>query len=197
MLRKSVYPKIESTLNSAAAFLNTKGITPNQLTLGGLVLNLVAGCIFASGNFFLGALMILLAAMGDMLDGPLARTTNRVTRFGAFLDSTVDRYSDFFLFGGLSLYYAKSDQSLMLVLTLLVIAGSFVTSYSKARSENFIPNCSVGIFERAERVIALTLGGVFWPLMPVVIFLLAIGTNFTAVQRILFTRKVLSELTDK
>ena len=197
MLRKSVYPKIESTLNSWAAFLNNQGISPNQLTLGGLVLNLVAGCIFASGHFFLAGFMIIIAALGDMLDGPLARSTNRATKFGAFLDSTVDRYSDFFLFGGLCLYYAKMDQGFLLILSLLTLAGSFVTSYSKARAENLIDSCSAGIFERAERVITLALCALIWPLMPLGLFVLALGTNFTAIQRILFTRKVLSQDTDK
>ena len=197
MLRKSVYPKVESLLNRIASNLNQKGFTPNQLTLAGLAINLVAGVIYASGHFFIAAVVTLIAALGDLLDGPLARTSGKVTKFGAFLDSTVDRYSDFFLFGGVALFFAKNDESFWFVMTLMVIAGSFVTSYSKARAENLIENCSAGLFERAERIIVLCLGSLIWPLLTTAIFILAIGTNATAIHRILFTRKVLSQNTDK
>lgn len=191
MLRKAIYPKVESTLTAAAAELHKKGFTPNQLTLAGLALNFVAGWIYANGHLFWGGIFILLAALGDLLDGPLARSTGKVTKFGAFLDSTVDRYSDFFIFGGLALHYARIDEGLYLILCLGSIMGAFVTSYSKARAENLIESCNAGVFERAERVIAFAVGSLFWPLMPIVLWILFIGTNFTAVQRILFTQKAL------
>lgn len=193
MLRKTVYPKVESLLNSTASELHKQGFTPNQLTLAGLALNFVAGWIYANGHLFWGGIFLLLAALGDLLDGPLARTTGKATKFGAFLDSTVDRYSDFFLFGGLALHYARIEEGLYLILCLGTIMGAFVTSYSKARAENLIENCSVGVFERAERVIAFALGSVFWPLMPLVLWILFLGTNITAVHRILFTRKALED----
>ncbi len=193
MLRKSVYPKIESLLNNVAGQLQKQGFTPNQLTLAGLAVNFLAGCVYATGNFFLAGIIVMVAALGDLLDGPLARTSGKVTRFGAFLDSTVDRYSDFCLFGGLAVAYAYQGRTGSLLLALGILAGSFVTSYSKARAENLIPDCSVGIFERAERVILLIVGSLFWPLMPFILWILFLGTNGTAVHRILHTRKVLSE----
>lgn len=189
MLRKSVYPKIEGILNDWAKKLNTKGFTPNQLTLTGLGINFLAGWIFASGNFFLGGLVMLIAGLADMLDGPLARTSGKVSKFGAFLDSTIDRYSDFFLFGGIALYYANNDEPVRLFLVLGALAGAFVTSYAKCRAENFIASCSVGVFERSERIIALGVGSLFSFLMPLALWVLFIGTNATAVQRILYTQK--------
>ncbi len=192
MLRKSVYPKIEATLNQWAAVLHQKGFTPNQLTLAGLALNFVAGWIYAGGHLFLGAIMVMIAASGDMLDGPLARSTGQTTPFGAFLDSTVDRYSDFFLFGGLALHYAQTREWLYLFLCLGSLMGAYVTSYAKARAENLIENCSVGVFERAERIIALLLGSLFSFLMPLALWVLFLGTNITAIHRILFTQKALS-----
>lgn len=192
MLRKTVYPKVEALLNRIAQDLDKRGFTPNQLTLAGLALNFLAGWIYASGHLFLGGLMVLVAALGDLLDGPLARTSGRVTKFGAFLDSTLDRYSDFFLLGGLALYYAGQDNGALL-LVLGIIPGAFVTSYAKARAENLIPACNVGVFERAERVIAIALGSLIWPLMPVALWVLFIGTNYTAVARILYTQKQLAE----
>jgi CDP-diacylglycerol---glycerol-3-phosphate 3-phosphatidyltransferase len=193
MLRKTIYPKIESTLNQIASMLQKQGFTPNQLTLAGLAVNFVAGWIYAGGHLFWGGVFVLLAAFGDMLDGPLARISGKVTKFGAFLDSTIDRYSDFFIFGGLALHYARQGQGGLLLLCLGTIAGAFVTSYSKARAENLIDKCDAGVFERAERVGLFVIASIFWPLMPLALWVLFLGTNATAIQRILFTRKKLSE----
>ena len=193
MLRKAVYPKVEALLNQIAATLHKQGFTPNQLTLAGLGLNFVAGWIYAGGHLFWGGVFVIVAALGDLLDGPLARTSGKVTKFGAFLDSTVDRYSDFFIYGGLALYYARQDQGSLLVLCLGSLAGSFVTSYAKARAENLIQSCNVGVFERAERVILIALASLFWPLMPLALWILFFGTNATAIHRILHTQKNLTE----
>ncbi len=196
MIRKHVYPHIERTLNKMAGFLAAKNITPNQLTLGGMGLSLISGMIYASGHFVLAGIVCVFGCLGDMLDGALARTTGKSSKFGAFLDSTTDRYGDVFIFGGLAVYYARQGQIGWLIVCLIIIAGSYATSYSKARSENFIDSCSVGIFERPERMIALgffTFFG-FIPFMrEISLWTLAIGTNFTAVQRILFTKAKLSE----
>ncbi len=193
MLRKHVYPKIENRLNSWASYLNQFGITPNQLTLAGLAINFLAGCIFATGAFFIGALVLGVASLADMLDGPLARLTKKATPFGAFLDSTIDRYSDFFVFGGLVLYFARENQGTWLLISLGILAGAFVTSYAKSRAETIIQDCPVGLFERSERIIVLMLGSLLWPLLPVALWILLIGTNWTALERIFYTQKILSE----
>ncbi len=148
MIRKHVYPHIERTLNNAAGFLAKKNITPNQLTLAGVGLSLVSGMIYSTGNFMLAGIVCIFSCLGDMLDGALARTTGKSSKFGAFLDSTTDRYGDIFIFGGIAVHYARQNEIGWLVVCLIIIAGSFVTSYSKARSENFIDSCNVGIFER-------------------------------------------------
>lgn len=193
MLRKALYPKLESTLNRIAETLNKKGFSPNQLTIAGLLLNFLAGWIYTTGNLFIAGVVVLLAGMGDMLDGPLARSSGRVTKFGAFLDSTVDRYSDFFLFGGLALYSVERGMNDWFLICLGIIVGSFVTSYTKARAENFIESCNVGLFERAERVLMLALGSLIPPLLPLVLWILFLGTNATAIHRILYTRKALAK----
>lgn len=191
MLRKAIYPKIESVLNAAASFLQSKGFTPNQLTYAGMGLNFIAGWIYMAGLLPLGGLLLLIAGLGDMLDGPLARVSGKASRFGAFLDSVVDRYSDFFLFGGLAAYFAVTGQTGFFLLIMGTIAGAFVTSYTKARSENFIASCSTGFLERPERIILLAVGTIFTGLLGFVLWILFIGTNATAIQRILFTRKQL------
>lgn len=192
MLRKSLYPKIETQLNQAAKFLHQKGFTPNQLTLLGVAINFIAGWVYASGHFFWGGIFVILASLGDLLDGPLARTTGQATSFGAFLDSTLDRYSDFFIFGGVTAHYALQGEALPLLLCLGILAGAFVTSYSKARAENLRVECNVGVFERAERIMVFVVGSIFSFLMPLALWVLAIGTNVTAIQRILFTKNELS-----
>jgi CDP-diacylglycerol---glycerol-3-phosphate 3-phosphatidyltransferase len=192
MLRKYAYPLIEGPMKKTAHFLDSQGITPNQLTLAGLVLNFAAGWIFASGNLLLGALVVILAGIGDMLDGTLARECSKATPFGAFLDSVTDRYSDFFIFGGLALHFARTNQGGLLVITLGALAGAYAVSYAKARAENFIPNCGVGIFDRALRIILLLAGCILPVLLPALLWVLFLGSNATAVHRILHTRKILN-----
>ena len=192
MLRRLVYPKVEPLLNQAAGFCSKKNLTPNQLTFAGLVLNLLAAWIYASGVIFVGGLMILIAALGDLLDGPLARLTGKSSQFGAFLDSTVDRYSDFFLFSGIAYYFANEGSWGWFLVTLGILLGAFLTSYTKARAENFLPNFSVGLLERAERIIILALGSILTPLFHFSLVILLIGTHATALQRIWSVKKSLS-----
>ena len=191
MLRRLVYAKVEPLLNRTARFCAGKKITPSQLTLAGLGLNLLAGWIYASGVFFAAGFMILIASLGDLLDGPLARLTGKAGPFGAFLDSTVDRYSDFFLFGGISYYFASEASWGWFLVALGILLGAFLTSYTKARAESLMPACSVGFFERAERILLLAFGSLFSPLFHATLLVLLIGTHATAFQRIWFVRKSL------
>lgn len=192
MLREWVYPKIEGLLKTLAVMLHKQGITANQLTLGGLVLNLVAACFLLNGHFIAGGIMIFVAGMGDILDGALAREAGTASPYGAFLDSFVDRYSEFFLYSGLALYYARADHGLYLMLSLGILAGSYAVSYSKARAENFIENCGVGIFDRGVRLVLLFIGTVLPFLLPLVLWILCIGSNYTAMERFFHAKKQLN-----
>jgi len=193
MLRRLVYPKIEPSLNRAAGFLARKKITPNQLTLAGLGVSFLAGWAYSGGLFALGALTLVVGSLGDMLDGPLARQTGKVSRFGAFLDSTVDRYSDFFLFGGLAYYFAFQEMRGPFLMTLGTLLGAFVTSYARARGESLVPAVSVGLFERPERVILIFIGSLATPLLPLILGILCLGTHITAPQRIFLVKRLLQE----
>ena len=193
MLRKAIYPKVEAIINPIAESLRQKGFTPNQLTYAGLVLNFLAGFLYAKGLLILGALLLLFASLGDLLDGPLARVSKRSSDFGAFLDSTVDRYSDFFIFGGLALYFAKNNEGGWFLIVLGILLGAYVTSYAKARAENLIKHCSVGIFERAERILVIALGTLLPFLLPLCLVILFLGTNVTALHRILYTYQTLKK----
>jgi CDP-diacylglycerol--glycerol-3-phosphate 3-phosphatidyltransferase len=165
------------------------------LTITGLALNGVACACFAlSGGkeyrspwlLQAGGLVALLASIFDMLDGRVARLRGRETKFGAFLDSTMDRYSDMVLFMGLLILYARVDKTPHMVLVWVAAFGSFMTSYARARAENLIPRCTVGFLERPERLGLLILGAVT-NRMVAALWAIAVLSNLAAVQRIVYT----------
>ena len=192
-LRETLYPKVEPIVTRIVSFLTSQGISPNQLTLAGAALSLLTGVIYAKGYFFLGGIMLIIAGACDLLDGPLARTTGKAGPFGAFLDSAIDRYSDFFVFAGLSVYFVRSGEIFWFLVTLSTLLGTFAVSYTKARAENFIKNCGVGFFGRSERILILTAATILSPLLKLALLVLLVGTHATAIQRILHTKKTLSE----
>jgi CDP-diacylglycerol---glycerol-3-phosphate 3-phosphatidyltransferase len=161
-------------------------IHPNALTFIGLVINAVAAVLLASGNFMAAGFVIIAAAIFDMVDGRVARETNQVTRFGAFFDSVVDRYSDLVLLMGLLVFYASINRFFYIVLTAVVMTGSVMVSYTRARAECFIPKCKAGFMERPERIVLLILGAVFNRMAPV-LWVIAILANITVIHRMLYT----------
>ncbi len=173
-------------LTGLVRLLTLSGVHPNALTLIGLVVNGVAAWILARGEFLYGGLAILCAAVFDLTDGAVARNANKVTRFGGFLDSVMDRYSDLVLLTGLLVYYARIDRFSYIVLTAVVMIGTVLVSYSRARSENLIPSCKVGFMERPERIVLLIIGALF-DRMAAVLWVLAVLSNLTVVHRIAHT----------
>ncbi len=192
-LRKILYPKVEPIVKKIVASLILQGITPNQLTVAGAVLSFLTGVIYAKGYFFLGGFFLIIAGAGDLLDGALAREAKKESKFGAFFDSVLDRYSDFFIFSGLAVGFFRIDEPFWAIVTLLILLGAVAVSYAKARAENFIENCSVGLFGRAERVIILAIASILIPILKIALLALLIGTHATAIKRILHTKKELEE----
>ncbi len=188
MLRGMVYPKLKAPLEATAAFLARAGVHPNQLTFTGLAVTVVAALLLAYGHFLSGGIALLAAGFCDMLDGALARSSGKVSAFGAFADSVADRYSDFFVLSGGLLYYARAGNIPHVILVLVVILGSLLTSYAKARAENLIARCDVGLIERAERILLIAAGAILNLFIPVLWFL-AITSHLTVFQRILHTWK--------
>jgi CDP-diacylglycerol--glycerol-3-phosphate 3-phosphatidyltransferase len=196
--------KIEEALarpvNAIARFV--AHVSPNVLTLIGLIGNVIACVVFASCGrkeytatvtyevypnlMRIGGLVTLGAAIFDMLDGRVARMRGRESTFGAFLDSTMDRYSDMLLYMGLMILYARLDKTPLMVLVWVAAFGSFMTSYARARAESLIPRCGVGFMERPERIVALILGALT-NRMPAVLWAIAVFSNLTALQRIVYT----------
>lgn len=159
------------------------GLTPNALTLIGTALMVGIGLVLASGQFLSGGLLMVAAAAFDALDGGVARLTNRVTKFGAFLDSTTDRYAEAAIYAGLLWHYMGTGAQVEGMLVYGAIIGSVMVSYSRARAEGIGVECKVGLFTRFERIAVLGLGLVSGQML-IALIVLTILSNFTAVQRI-------------
>ena len=165
------------------------GINPNFLTFIGFGINLLAAYLFAYGYFLSAGATIILAGIFDMADGRVARLAGRVTPFGGFYDSVMDRYSDLCLLIGLLIYYGRINRFLYVSLVAVAMIGSVMVSYSRARAENVIPSCKVGFLERPERVVLIIIGALFDRMAPV-LWLIAVLSNVTVIHRILYTRQV-------
>lgn len=161
-------------------------IHPNVLTFIGLLINVGAAWLLAVGQFRWAGAVILGAGLFDMVDGRVARATNRVTRFGGFFDSVLDRYSDLGLLVGLLVWYGSINRSPYVVLTAVAMMGSVMVSYTRARAETEIPTCKVGFMERPERVVLMIIGALF-DRMPEVLWVIAVLANLTVVHRMIFT----------
>ncbi len=161
-------------------------IHPNVLTFVGLLINIIAAVLFGHGAFLAAGLVIIAAGIFDMVDGRVARVTNTASHFGAFFDSVVDRYSDLALYFGLLVYYARINRFFYVVLTAIVMTGSVMVSYARARAESVIPTCKVGFMERPERIVLVILGALFNRMAPV-LWVIAVLSNVTVVHRILYT----------
>lgn len=188
MLRGIIGNRIETLLARIARTLHRYRITPNILTLSGLTINFLAAVLYYQGWMVVAGWVILFAGLFDMLDGAVARAGHQATPFGGFLDSVVDRYSDFVIFGGVLAYFAGKADILMTLLTAVVLCGAFLISYVRARAETIIAKCDVGLMERPERIILLAAGSIFGCLHAA-LWVLAITTHLTALYRIYYTRR--------
>jgi CDP-diacylglycerol--glycerol-3-phosphate 3-phosphatidyltransferase len=188
----------------AVPFCSRLALKPNTLTFIGLFFSLLTIPAYMY-SLWLGGIGVLVSGTLDTLDGGLAKKTNQQTRSGAFLDAVLDRYSDFFAVVGIWLYFfinPLEHPNLMTALLFLFLTGSFLVSYSRARGEGLGLSISIGYLSRAERVIALGVGSILNDLLIIIfpyqawltngllfialLFLLALGTHLTALQRILY-----------
>lgn len=165
------------------------GLTPNALSLIGLGLSATGAILLAQGYFFAGGIMVLVSGMFDLLDGQLARATQQASAFGALLDSTLDRVSEAVLLFGLLVFYSGQQAQTEIILINITLVGSILVSYVKARAEGLGLRCDVGWLQRPERVVLLAVGLLVdylaggWA-TTAMLWLLAVLTNLTAVQRL-------------
>ena len=164
-------------------------LSPNALTIIGFLLSLVIAWVLGTGHLFLGGFLVLFSGWFDLLDGALARATGRTTRFGALFDSVIDRLSEAALLSGLLWFYAAQGSFQETLLIFAVFVGSVMVSYVRARAEGLGLESGVGLFTRPERLILLALGLILSPIDPallIVLWILAVGTNLTAIQRLVY-----------
>ena len=174
--------------NPVVGILSRSGIKPNALTFINLSLNIVAAYIIAGSHFVLGGVLVLVSGLFDLLDGALARFTGQTTRFGAILDSTVDRISEAAILCGLLIWYIPQGAKIEIVLILAVLIGSFLVSYIRARAEGLGLQCQIGLFTRAERVIVLAVGLLVNQVF-ITLCVLAVLIYITVIQRLLYLWK--------
>ena len=184
MLAKHVRPLLASSVAAIVRWLQRFGVTPNMVSFTGFALTIGSAALLATGNLRIGGGILWVAAMFDMVDGALARVSQSESKFGAFLDSTLDRYSESITFLGLAVYYANlGDAQTQLLLIFLTLVGSWAVSYTRARAEGLDIECNVGILQRPERLVLLIAALILGLVLPV-LWVLAVMTNITAGQRI-------------
>src|SRR5436190_6173661 len=187
--------------------LASLGIAPNILTTTGVVINMGCGVLFAIGEFWWAGIVLIVANLFDMLDGNVARLSGRVTKYGSFLDSTLDRLSDMVAFFGVMIFYARSTPQHSVVNMGLAGTGmiaSVLVSYTTARSEALGVKANIGFLQRPERVVLLIIGALstwdwesqnwFANRMPQVLWVLAVGSVWTLIQRMIFIRRELRQM---
>src|SRR5450631_16318 len=184
-----------TAIDRIVRWLALSRIHPNVLTFLGLLINIVAAFLFGAGKFRWAGVVVIGAGLFDMVDGRVARETNRVTRFGGFFDSVLDRYSDLGLLVGLLVYYASINRFFYVVLTAIVMTGTVMVSYTRARAENTIPKCKVGFLERPERVVLVIIGALF-NRMAQVLWVIGVLSNITVIHRMIYTFQEATRLED-
>jgi len=174
--------RIDGWVRAALPFLFWRPLNPNALTVLGTVVSLGAAVTFASGHFVAGGVLILLGGVFDLVDGVVARYHGISTRFGAFLDSTLDRLVDMGILLGIAMYFAIADDPARVLLAGYAMVATVLVSYSKARAELVVASFRVGILERGERVGILAAGAIFGFLVPA-LWIIAVGSTITVIQR--------------
>src|ERR671918_165599 len=199
MFGASIGRAAQRIIDAIVRWLAHGHINPNILTVIGVALNVGCGLLFGMGRFFAAGITLIVANLFDMLDGQVARLSGRVTRFGGFLDSSLDRLSDMVVFVGIMVFYARDTayhSTLNVFLAGAGLMGSVMVSYASARAESLIPKCDVGFLRRPERVVLFIIGALsthpgssnyFANRMPAVLWVLAGGAFLSFPPRLFHT----------
>lgn len=174
---------VDRAVRPLGVLLNKTRLSPDQLTLMGLVLGIAAAVAIASGRLLIGLILVVFAGLPDLLDGPLAKASGTTSERGAFFDSTIDRVTDALLFGGIGWYFARTEAPLMVMLPFAVLAVAQIISYQRAKAESLGLDAKGGLMERAERVVLLCVGLAFPALLIPILWLMLVLSAMTAVQR--------------
>ncbi len=185
MIKSRFGDSVDGVIHRLLPFLFRRRVNPNLLTVLGALISLLAAAVLALGWFIVGGVLVLVGGAFDLVDGVVARHHGISTRFGAFLDSTLDRLADMALLLGITMYYALEGEPGFVLLAGYALVASVLVSYAQARAELVVPGFRVGLLERAERVGILALGALLGLMVPA-LWIIAIGCTITVIQR--FTR---------
>ena len=196
MLKARLGHDFDERIARTLPFLFHPRVHPNALSLLGLAVSLGGAWSFAAGRFREGALIVLVGGVFDLVDGVVARRQGRVTTFGGFLDSSLDRVVDMALLLGLLMHYARADAAGLAWLAALALVATVMVSYTKARAEAVLGSFEGGLLERAERIVILVLGGLVGA-MPLALAVVALGSTITAGQRIALAQRRMTALDER
>jgi CDP-diacylglycerol--glycerol-3-phosphate 3-phosphatidyltransferase len=174
---------IDKAVKPVGDSLRRTGLTPDHLTVIGLLIGVGAAVAIGTGRLLLGLVLVILAALPDLLDGALAKASGASSQRGAFFDSTVDRITDAVLLGGIAWYLASEESAHMALLPYALMAVSTVISYQRAKAESLGLDARGGLMERAERIVLICLGLLIEPLLVPILWVMLVLTSITAVQR--------------
>jgi len=184
--------KFQKILITVSSFLLKVGLTPNLITLLGLLGNIGAALFISKGKFIIGGIIALAVGTFDAIDGTMARLSGKPSKFGCLFDSLIDRYSEMTLLLGILVYFSSINNNTGIILVYLALCGSFLVSYIRARAEGLGVEVRKGILTRVERLLIIVISLIFrQPLMGVLI--IALLGNFTALQRLWFVRAYFNE----
>ena len=192
-IRDSVGLGLRKSFTPFLSTLHKLGVTPNVVTIAGTVLNAGVAVLVIFDHLIYAGILLLVAGLFDMLDGSLARLTEKVTPFGAFLDSTLDRVSEGMVLAGIAYFLATQGgqrAAIDAALVVMALLGSILVSYTRARAESLGVECKSGIMTRPERIILVAIG-LFFNVLPYVIYIMLALTMFTVVQRVVHTYREL------
>jgi len=196
MISGKIGGRLDNVASRIAKIIFGENVHPHFLTFMGLLINLGAAVCLGIGDWVFGGCLILLAGFFDVLDGAVARASNKASNFGGFLDSVIDRYSDIVLLIGIIWNYAIKGELGYVFIVCIVLMGCILIPYSRAKAEIFLNHCNIGLMERAERTIFLAIGGIF-NIMHFVLWVLAIFTHITVLQRIHYAWKEMQKLEEQ
>jgi phosphatidylglycerophosphate synthase len=183
VIKEKLGHRVDAVIHRLFPFLFKREVNPDLLTLLGALVSMGAAALFATGRFELAGLVMLAGGFFDLVDGVVARHFGISTTFGGFLDSTLDRLVDMVVLLGIVIFYSGIGQQGIAILAAVVLVSTVLTSYAKARAELHLSHLPGGILERGERIGLLAAGALFGVMVPV-LWILAVGTTFTAAQRL-------------
>ena len=190
MIPESIQKRCLKILEPLFNYLAKWGFSPNTFTVAGVIITTLAALAFILGYIRIGGILVLLGGLCDTFDGGIARSANKVTRFGAFFDSALDRYSEFVLFFGMGAHFVAIKDYMTSIVIFIALCGSIMVSYCRARAESLGFNATRGIMQRAERIVLIGFGALFHVIaLKIAIWLVAILANVTAIQRIRYAYK--------